>query len=149
MILINLFPFLSLCCYPRGCLITVNCFFRLQRYGCHTLHSQFILSSFSVDFEIFWSDSCKEFSGDYRLVKKLGTLGKRLRQWNKSTFGNQNSKLVDIQNSITTIEDLSEVRLLSETKKTKLKNLNSKLWEVECRGYLEAKIPSKLVQNGG
>jgi hypothetical protein len=61
------------------------------------------------------------------LVKKLGTLGKRLRQWNKSTFGNQNSKLADIQNSITTIEDLSEVRLLSETEKTKLKNLNSKL----------------------
>jgi hypothetical protein len=65
------------------------------------------------------------------LVKKLGTLGKRLRQWNKSTFGNQNSKLADIQNSITTIEDLSEVRLLSETAKTKLNlNLNSELLEV-------------------
>jgi hypothetical protein len=53
-----------------------------------------------------------------------------MRQWNKSTFGNQNSKFANIQNSITTIEDLSKVRLLSETKKTKLKNMNSELWEV-------------------
>jgi hypothetical protein len=75
--------------------------------------------SFLADFHILWSDSYKEFPGDYRLVKKLGTLGKKLRQWNKSTFGNQNTKLEDIQNSITTIKDISEVRLLSETEKKK------------------------------
>ena len=80
------------------------------------------------------------------MVKKLGTLGKRLRQWNKSTFGNQNSKLADIQNSITTIEDLSEVRLLSETEKTKLKNLNSKLWEVSRK--VEDIKRQKSCQNG-
>jgi hypothetical protein len=40
-----------------------------------------------VDFEVFWSDKCREFPNDYRLVKKPGILGKRLRQWTKFTFG--------------------------------------------------------------
>jgi hypothetical protein len=57
-------------------------------------------------------------------MKTLGTLGKELRQWNKSTFDCQNSKLTDIQNSITTLETLSEV---SATEKTKLHGLNSEL----------------------
>jgi len=57
-------------------------------------------------------------------------MGKRLRQWNKSTFSDQNLKLTDIQNVITTLEDLSEVRPLSATEKTKLQGLNSELWEV-------------------
>ena len=60
-------------------------------------------------------------------------MGKKLRQWNKSTFGDQNLKLADIQNSITTLENLSEVRPLSETEKTKLQGLNSNLWEVNRR----------------
>jgi len=46
-------------------------------------------------------------------------MGKKLRQWNKSTFGDQNLKLANIQNSITTLENLNEVRPLSETKKNK------------------------------
>jgi hypothetical protein len=54
-------------------------------------------------------------------------MGKRLRQWNKSTFSDQNLKLTDIQNVITTLEDLSEVRPLSATEKTKLQGLNSEL----------------------
>jgi len=57
-------------------------------------------------------------------------MGKRLRQWNKSTFSDQNLKLTDIQNVITTLEDLSEVRPLSATEKTKLQGLKSELWEV-------------------
>jgi hypothetical protein len=60
-------------------------------------------------------------------------MGKKLRQWNKSTFGDQNLKLANIQNSITTLENLSEVRPLSETKKTKLQGLKSELWEVNKR----------------
>jgi hypothetical protein len=58
---------------------------------------------------------------------KLGIMGKKLRQWNKSTFSDQNLKLTDIQNVITTLEDLSEVRPLSATEKTKLQGLNSEL----------------------
>jgi hypothetical protein len=54
-------------------------------------------------------------------------------QWNKFTFRDQNLKLADIQNSITTLENLSEVRPLSETEKTKLQELNSELWEVNRR----------------
>ena len=60
-------------------------------------------------------------------------MGKKLRKWNKSTFGDQNLKLADIQNSITTLENKSEVRPLSETEKTKLQGLNSDLWEVNRR----------------
>jgi hypothetical protein len=86
-----------------------------------------VAPSFLVEFEVFWFGSCKEFPGDYRLMKTLGTLGKELRQWNKSTFDCQNSKLTDIQNSITTLETLSEVRPLLATEKTKLHGLNSEL----------------------
>ena len=60
-------------------------------------------------------------------------MGKKLRQWNKSTFGDQNLKLADIQNSIITLENLSEVRPLSKTEKTKLQGLNSEQWEVNRR----------------
>jgi len=79
------FPFLSLCSYPRK--VFDHCQLLLQTpkvdwgwkpfrfINCWLSHP-----SFSADFEIFWSDSCKKFPGDYRLVKKLETLGKRLRQ---------------------------------------------------------------------
>ncbi|XP_061983093.1 uncharacterized protein LOC133702794 [Populus nigra] len=86
------FPFLSLCRYPRG--MSDHCQLLLQTpkvdWGwkpfrfikCWLSHPSFL-----ADFETLWFDSCKEFPGDYRLVKKLGTLGKKLRQWNKTTFG--------------------------------------------------------------
>lgn len=61
------------------------------------------------------------------MVMKLGIMGKRLRQWNKSTFSDQNLKLTDIQNVITTLEDLSKVCPLFATEKTKLQGLNSEL----------------------
>ena len=80
-----------------------------------------------ADFEVFWFDRCREYLCDYRLVKKLGFLGKRLRQWNKSTFGDQNLKLIDIYNAITTLEDLSEVRPLFVSEKSKLQGLNFEL----------------------
>jgi hypothetical protein len=86
-----------------------------------------------TDFEALWSDSYKEFPGEFSLIKKLGNMGKKMRQWNKSTFGDQNLKLADIQNSITTLENKSEVCPLSETEKTKLQGLNSDLWEVNRR----------------
>jgi hypothetical protein len=73
-----------------------------------------------ADFEVFWSDRCREYPCDYILVKKLGILGERLRQWNKSTFGDQNLKLIDIYNAITTLEDLKEVRPLFASEKSKL-----------------------------
>jgi hypothetical protein len=89
--------------------------------------------SFLTDFEALWSDSCKEFPGEFSLIKKLGIMGKKLRKWNKSTFGDQNLKLANIQNSITTLENLSEVCPLFETEKTKLQGLKSELWEVNKR----------------
>jgi hypothetical protein len=116
------FPSLSLCRYPRG--MSDHCQLLLQSpkvdwewkpfrfINCWLSHPSFL-----TDFEALWSDSCKEFPGEYSLIKKLGIMGKKLRQWNKSTFGDQNLKLADIQNSITTLENKSEVCPLSETEK--------------------------------
>jgi hypothetical protein len=116
------FPSLSLCRYPRG--MSDHCQLLLQSpevdwgwkpfrfINCWLSHPSFL-----TDFEALWSDSCKEFPGEFSLIKKLRIMGKKLRQWNKSIFGDQNIKLVDIQNSITTLKNLSEVCPLFETEK--------------------------------
>ena len=62
--------------------------------------------------------------------KKLSLLAHKFRTWNRDVFGNQDSRLWELQDKIHKLEEEMKVRDLSETERIELYALNRQQWDV-------------------
>jgi mannosylglycoprotein endo-beta-mannosidase len=83
-----------------------------------------------------WDEACNEFSGQFKLIKKLSFMATRLRQWNRVGFGHQETALTLIQSNISAIEQKSEYGQLSTAEQNSLDSLIKKQWQ--CNLHIES-----------
>jgi hypothetical protein len=82
------------------------------------------------DFENYWGGSCRDFPGDFRLIMKLAVMGKSLCIWNKTVFGNQNLKLVGVEQALRSLEKLGDNWPPFESEKERIKFISSERWDI-------------------
>ncbi|XP_050217914.1 uncharacterized protein LOC126668778 [Mercurialis annua] len=85
------------------------------------------------DFAIFVHNSWHSFSGmnnQHSLVNKLRNLRRVIKDWNKNVFGNMNAQAVTVQQQITNLEQVADVRILSDLEKSSLATLHSQLFDI-------------------
>ncbi|KAH8481120.1 hypothetical protein H0E87_031163, partial [Populus deltoides] len=83
-----------------------------------------------IDFENYWGASCRDFPGDFRLIMKLAVMGKSFCIWNKTVFGNQNLKLVGVEQELRSLEKLGDNWPPFESEKERIKFISSERWDI-------------------
>jgi len=94
------------------------------------LNSWFSHPNFMKDFENYWGASCRDFPGDFRLIMKLAVMGKSFCIWNKTVFGNQNLKLVGVEQELRSLEKLGDNWPPFESEKERIKFISSERWDI-------------------
>ena len=67
-----------------------------------------------------WAEYCSKHPERFWLVKKIGCVASKFRMWNMAEFGNQDMKLIQIQNDIQKMEKGEEYCQLIQQELTDL-----------------------------